>query len=345
MTLPVFATMHFLDFPDEICSLIASVDYSTHIKLRATCRRLYNLLTEDLRELRLKRVMKTEKHYSEVHHVFSNIKHLKISSTNSKVLQLPWHDIVSLDISRNRKVTDSILSTLLAQYPMLTSLNVSECKITDATLDSLVKHTPGLRRLVLKRCADITAEGMSRLLGGCQELRYLNIAFTNACDAAIRLLTTEPELISLTVSDVSSIEELSSSCSQLQTLHIYETRLLSFPKMFALKQLSAHECKYSEKFFESLPESAPNLQRLKLLGEAFFSRDLRALHSLRHLHVLHLHLKHFTDFEVNILEQFPALYVVHLVTTTVPMKRLITQLQQQYTVTTRVAPLTEALII
>ncbi|GAB9466195.1 hypothetical protein Gpo141_00003575 [Globisporangium polare] len=107
------------------------------------------------------------------------IRVLLRSATNLRRLNLSFMDITDAAFVTEHQQQDGgtpdQTNGLCAVGRSLRSIDLTHCKITDATLFALAKHCHNLEEVKLSSCSEITDVGVERLLSSCIYLRELDL--------------------------------------------------------------------------------------------------------------------------------------------------------------------------
>lgn len=124
-------------------------------------------------------------------------------SVVSVILGMSQH-IEQLLLGRNRALIDAPLRAAASRYQNLTTLALSNSKVTDATLTQISLSCPQLRSININVCRLLTDEGVTALGRNCWDLRVLWInRNANLTDAALSAIVSSPgcRLKSVDISD------------------------------------------------------------------------------------------------------------------------------------------------
>ncbi|KAF8936422.1 F-box and leucine-rich repeat protein 4 [Dissophora ornata] len=121
------------------------------------------------------------------------IKELSLARNVHSVLSmddlLPLKDmyrhITNLNLESCKGVNSETLLSLVCACSELERVNMSGTNIDDATLAALADYCPKVTTLNLAWCSHITDTGLSRLLGSCKGLKFLDISTLDMISAAI----------------------------------------------------------------------------------------------------------------------------------------------------------------
>lgn len=105
------------------------------------------------------------------------IRVLLRSATNLRRLNLSFMDITDAAFvtEHQQDGAPDQMNGLCAVGRSLRSIDLTHCKITDATLFALAKHCRNLEEVKLSSCSEITDVGVERLLSSCIYLRELDL--------------------------------------------------------------------------------------------------------------------------------------------------------------------------
>ncbi|RHY35438.1 hypothetical protein DYB32_000077 [Aphanomyces invadans] len=107
--------------------------------------------------------------------------------------------LVSLNLSMCRTVSDADVAVLAAGCPRLEDLSVQGCvHLTDAALVALASHCHDLQRLSLVFCYNITDHGFCALVKRCLKLTHLNVKACNSLhEVSFAALAGRPSPVAL----------------------------------------------------------------------------------------------------------------------------------------------------
>lgn len=103
------------------------------------------------------------------------IRVLLRSATSLRRLNLSFMDITDAAFTSEQDGALDQANGLCAVGRSLRSIDLTHCRITDATLFALAKHCRNLEEVKLSSCSEITDVGVERLLRSCIYLRELDL--------------------------------------------------------------------------------------------------------------------------------------------------------------------------
>ena len=120
--------------------------------------------------------------------LLSNHSHVRVLNlsfcsgiTNSCIKQLAWHcpDLRELDITACYMITNAGVRELVQNCKFLQSLNISggsvtqTSRLTDGCLDDIVRYGKNLKKLIVQKNYNITADGVLNIVQNCEEIYFI----------------------------------------------------------------------------------------------------------------------------------------------------------------------------
>ena len=139
-------------------------------------------------------------------------------------------------------LTDELAISLIKNCAGLTSVDLTNSCITDATIVALAENCRALKQVRLVRCRNITDVSGAALAEKCSELAQVD--FTNCTEltdvAVVALATSCPQLEGVNLSGCKKIGDasvlaLAANCPQLRRLHLFECDQIEYASLLILK--------------------------------------------------------------------------------------------------------------
>ncbi|KAG0294401.1 hypothetical protein BGZ98_001783 [Dissophora globulifera] len=111
--------------------------------------------------------------------------HSVLSEDDLLPLKDMYRRITSLNLESCKSVSGDALLALMFTCPELERVNLSGTNVNDPGLEALALYCPKVTTLNLSWCSQITDDGLSRLLGICAGLRFLDMSTLDIISAAI----------------------------------------------------------------------------------------------------------------------------------------------------------------
>lgn len=157
---------------------------------------------------------------------FLSCTHLSVQCILSFVAQCRHLEVVNLMNVAVR--SEQLFVEIPRMCPELREFSGNFSHISDATMISLAKHCPRLRKLLFRKNGAVTSAGLVALSQNCHELLYLHINGKNriADNAVCSLAEHCTQLTSLTLEDCNGITDasigvLATKCVSLTDLSLY----------------------------------------------------------------------------------------------------------------------------
>ncbi|XP_047448318.1 uncharacterized protein LOC125012415 [Mugil cephalus] len=135
--------------------------------------------------------------------------------------------LISLNLT-GLQLDDSTVDSLLHNCVELQSLTFSSCPgVTDLTLHSISKYTPGIRSLNVSGCKAVTDAGVQSIALGCRRVQQLDLSSTGTGNRGVSLLANycSEHLHTVKLSfchiTLEKILKLCRHCKRLKVLHLY----------------------------------------------------------------------------------------------------------------------------
>ncbi|RHZ86823.1 hypothetical protein Glove_43g58 [Diversispora epigaea] len=195
--------------------------------------------------------------YLKIRHYYSN-KHLGISGgknciTDKSIREITQFNpnIQSLNFNYCKKLTDSIIYTLVGSYPDLRKLNLSDCdKVTDIGIRQIAR-CHNLEHLALNSLEFLNDETTCIIVQSCPNIRYLNLEFCYITDTAV--------------------ESIAQSCRNMEYLNLYRSESITDSTISKIAKKCSYirelELGFCGRITDSAIENiAHHLSNLKYLG-------------------------------------------------------------------------------
>lgn len=233
---------HFLKTAKKICSLnlsnilLGNYELEPIMKCLPNLRRIYlNGCTLDNLDFSSPAIfsqlstisLRENKSISTLNFVSPNLKWLNMEGCNVHPSQLQklatCSTLKAINLSENSQLSASNISTALQSHKELTDLNLSGFQdLADKELSQVAINHPLLERLALARCRELSGMAVS-CLGALQQMKSLDLSFTNTNDAALALLVkNHPKLEELYLMGADITNEGLKPIAELKSLEVLD---------------------------------------------------------------------------------------------------------------------------
>jgi hypothetical protein len=198
--------------------------------------------------------------------------------------------LTSLDVSRNRNVSEPGICSVAACSPLLKDINLRGCDhLTDAALTAIAENCPLLERLTLMWCTPLTDITLIAIGQHCHHLRTLDVNETSVTHVGLAAIAAGCPLLETLCADQCSevgpaLEAISRACPRLR--HVSARRIgVPAAAVLALAECCPlletvyfqHSKAVGDKEIAALVRGCPHLRVLNIEHTSVSERGLRVI--------------------------------------------------------------------